>query len=45
MSTWLQDGKSAIQEALADAFNKIEEGTKAGMETSLQKRSPGYFSY
>lgn len=35
MSAWLQDGKSAIQEALAGAFDKIEEGAKAGMQTSL----------
>lgn len=32
MSTWLQDGKSAIQEALVDAFNKIEEGAKAELQ-------------
>lgn len=37
MSTWLQDGKSAIQEALADAFHKIEEGTKAGMQSTLHE--------
>lgn len=37
MSTWLQDGKSAIQEALADAFHKIEEGAKAGMQMTLHE--------
>lgn len=32
MSTWLQDGKSAIQEAVADAFHKIEENAKAELD-------------
>lgn len=45
MSTWLQDGKSAIQEALADAFHKIEEGAKAGMQLILREELPSYFSY
>lgn len=35
MSTWLQDGKSAIQEAVADAFRKMEDGAKAGMQMTL----------
>ena len=35
MSAWLQDGKSAIQEAFADAFHKIEEGAKAGMQPNF----------
>lgn len=43
MSTWLQDGKSAIQEALVDAFNKIEEGAKAGMQMSLYEMVPKQF--
>lgn len=29
MSDWLHDGKSAIQEAVADAFHKMEESAKA----------------
>lgn len=37
MSTWLQDGKSAIHEALADAFHKIEEGAKAGMRRPFRE--------
>lgn len=35
MSTWLQDGKSAIQEAVADAFRKIEEDAKASTRIIL----------
>lgn len=35
MSGWLQDGKSAIQEAVADAFHRIEESAKAGMQPRL----------
>jgi hypothetical protein len=45
MSTWLRDGKSAIQEAVADAFDKIEEGAKASMQPFLlEENSPQLFS-
>lgn len=44
MSTWLEDGRSAVQEALADAFHKIEEGAKAGMQpTFCTKIFPDHF--
>lgn len=36
MSTWLQDGKSAIHEAFVHAFHKIEEGATAGMRRCLR---------
>lgn len=31
MSTWLEGGRSAIQEALAAAYDRIDENAKTGM--------------
>lgn len=40
MSTWLQDGKSAMQKALQDTFNEINVRAQEGMPSLLNQRSP-----